>query len=152
MEKNKLLKVSSILMIVCGAFLALMALIFFAAGDLVSGIIGGAIEDSGADAATIEAAVRLMIIILGVVYLIDAAAYIAAGVIGVMQKSSKACFITAIVVIVVCGIGAIMDIIYGQWFSALLGLVIPVLYLVGAIQLRNAAKANEEVPSASAQE
>jgi len=140
MEKNKLLKVSSILMIIGGAFLAIMALIMFIGGELVASIIGSTAEEDS-DIAT--AAVKVATIILGIAFLIEAAAYIAAGVIGVQQKSAKTCFVVAIIVIVVCGIGAIMNIVEGQ-FTGIVSLVVPILYLVGAIQLRKAAQQAEE--------
>ena len=100
MEKNKLLKVSSILLIVFGALMALGGIIMMVAGDLVAEIIGIAGEEAGAGATDTEAAkalVRTLMIILGVIALVEAIAYIAAGVIGVQQKSAQACFIVAII-------------------------------------------------------
>lgn len=140
MEKNKLLKVSSILLIIFGALILLAAIVFFAAGDLVAEIIGQAGDEigAGADAATVAAAAKMVVVILGVVLLIEGIAYIAAGVVGIQQKSAKACFIIAIVLVSVCGIGAITSIVEGQIISAITGLVVPVLYLVGAIQLKKA--------------
>lgn len=142
MEKNKLLKVSSILLIVFGALMALGGIIMMVAGDLVAEIIGIAGEEAGAGATDTEAAkalVRTLMIILGVIALVEAIAYIAAGVIGVQQKSAQACFIVAIILVVLCGIGAITNIVEGNWFGGIVGLVVPVLYLVGAIQLKKAA-------------
>lgn len=143
MEKNKMLKVSSILLIVFGVFMAIMALLFFVVGDLVAEIIGAAGSDleglEGVDKDTALAAVKLVVAILGVVLLIEAIAYIAAGVIGVQQKSAKLCFIVGIVLVVICGIGAITNIVEGQILSAVIGVIVPVLYLVGAIQLKKAA-------------
>ena len=140
MEKNKMLKVSGILLIVFGVLIALTAIIFFAAGDLVAEIISQAGSEAGAgtEAGTLAEAAKLVVVIAGVVLLIEAIAYIAAGVIGVQQKSAKLCFVIAIVLVVICGIGAIVSIVDGMWFSGLLGLIVPVLYLVGAIQLKKA--------------
>lgn len=140
MEKNKMLKVSGILLIVFGVLIALTAIIFFAAGDLVAEIISQAGSEAGAgtEAGTLAEAAKLVVVIAGVVLLIEAIAYIAAGVIGVQQKSAKLCFVVAIVLVVICGIGAIVNIVDGMWFSGVLGLIVPVLYLVGAIQLKKA--------------
>lgn len=135
-----MLKVSGILLIVFGVLIALTAIIFFAAGDLVAEIISQAGSEAGAgtEAGTLAEAAKLVVVIAGVVLLIEAIAYIAAGVIGVQQKSAKLCFVIAIVLVVICGIGAIVSIVDGMWFSGLLGLIVPVLYLVGAIQLKKA--------------
>lgn len=140
MEKNKLLKVSSILLIVFGALMAFGGIIMMVAGDFVAEIIGIAGEEAGAgaDADAAAAIIKTAMIILGVIALIEAIAYIAAGVIGVQQKSAQTCFIIAIVLVVLCGIGAITNIIEGNWFGGIVGLVVPVLYLVGAIQLKKA--------------
>lgn len=141
MEKNKLLKVSSILLIVFGVLVALGGIIFLAAAELVAEVIGSTGQDIGieGDAATVAAAAKMMVIILGVAMLILAVGYIAAGVVGVKQKSAKTCFIVAIVLIVLCGISAIMNIAEGSIFPAIISLIVPVLYLVGAIQLKKAA-------------
>lgn len=135
-----MLKVSGILLIVFGVLIALTAIIFFAAGDLVAEIISQAGSEAGAgtEAGTLAEAAKLVVVIAGVVLLIEAIAYIAAGVIGVQQKSAKLCFVVAIVLVVICGIGAIVNIVDGMWFSGVLGLIVPVLYLVGAIQLKKA--------------
>lgn len=151
MEKNKLLKVASILLIVFGVVLALLAIIFFAAGDLVAEVIGKSGEEfEGMDAETAAAAVKLGVLVLGIVLLVEAVAYIAAGVIGVQQKSAQLCFIVGIVLVVLCGIGAITNIVEGQILSAVIGLIVPVLYLVGAIQLKKAAA--DEVITATSEE
>ena len=150
MEKNKMLKVSGILLIVFGVLIALTSIIFFAAGDLVAEIISQAGSEAGAgtEAGTLAEAAKLVVVIAGVVLLIEAIAYIAAGVIGVQQKSAKLCFVIAIVLVVICGVGAIVNIVDGMWFSGLLGLIVPVLYLVGAIQLKKAV-ADEALASSS---
>lgn len=143
MEKNKLLKVSSILLIVFGALMALGALLFFVLGDMVAeliGVVGDQVEiPDGMSLEEFQALAKITVVILGVVMLVEAIAYIAAGVIGVQQKSPMACFIVGIILVVVCGIGAITNIVEGQVFSAIVGIIVPILYLVGAIQLKRAA-------------
>lgn len=150
MEKNKMLKVSGILLIIFGALIALTAIIFFAAGDLVAEIIGQAGDEvgAGADADTLAAAAKLVVVIAGIVLLVEAIAYIVAGVIGVQQKSAKLCFVIAIVLVVICGIGAIANIVDGMWFFGIINLVVPIIYLVGAIQLKKAV-ADEALASSS---
>ena len=151
MEKNKMLKVSSILLIIFGAFLAIGAIIMFVGGELIAGLIGIAGDEIGATGPDAEAAAALLqtaMTILGIAALIEAIAYIAAGVIGVQQKSAKTCFIIGIVLVVLCGISAIMNIAEGSIVPAIIGLIVPVLYLVGAIQLKKAA-ADAEITSAN---
>lgn len=133
MEKNKLLKGAGIALIVIGAFAALLALLCFVAGDLIAGIIGAEANGTGA--------VKIVMIIMGVLFIIVAAAYIGAGVAGVKQKSAKSCFVIAIILIVISGLSAIYDLTSGQWYSAIIVLVVPIIYLVGAIQFKKAAAA-----------
>jgi len=77
--------------------------------------------------------------VLGISMLIVGAAYIAAGVVGIVQKSAKVCFIVAIVVMAVCAADTIYNIATGgKIVSSLFSLVLPVLYLIGAIQYKKA--------------
>lgn len=142
MEKNSMLKGAGIALIVLGVFDALGALICFVAGDLIAGILGGV---EGGEAA--GALIGGIVMIAGIILLVVAAAYIAAGVIGIKQKSPKTCFVVAIILMVVCGLAAIGNLIEGLWLSAVIVIIAPVFYLVGAIQLKKAvaeAEANVE--------
>lgn len=133
MEKNGMLKGAGIALIVIGALEALIALLCFVAADLIGSIIGA---ESGGEGGDI---VGMAVMILGVIMLIVAAAYIAAGVVGIKQKNPKTCFVVAIVLIVICGLSAITSLVEGQWLSAIFVIIAPVFYLIGAIQLKKAA-------------
>lgn len=141
MEKNGMLKGAGIALIVLGVLYAIGALLCFVAGELIASIIGQ--EGSTEDAALVS----MIVTIAGVLLLIDAGAYIGAGVVGVQQKSPKACFVIAIVLIVICGISAVTSLIGGQWLSAILVIIAPIFYLIGAIQLRKAVAEAQANPN-----
>ncbi|MCM1043164.1 MAG: hypothetical protein NC350_03015 [Corallococcus sp.] len=140
MEKNKMLKVVSILFIIAGAFVALFSLIFLFGGSALADMVYEILVEMDASYQEIAlAAIQTLLLIMGILYLIEAAAYLTAGIIGVKQKSAKVCFIVAIVAMAVCGALAIYNMIGGSGIlSALISLVLPVLYLVGAIQYKKA--------------
>lgn len=131
MEKNKLLKVTSILFIIFGALGTFFSLLVLILMDALIQIMLEMAEYAQMGATALRAAVLLIFVIL----LVECAAYIAAGIIGVRQKSAKTCFIVAIIVMVVCGVSALYQLIGGNIIS-LIALVLPILYLIGAIQYK----------------
>ena len=142
MEKSsKLLKVTSILMIIFGS-LALLLGIFALIGALA--IMGGALG-LGTDGAQL---VGELILVAAVVALIGAIIQFVAGIVGVKNynKPEKAnvCVVFAVLVALVTVASTVFNAIGGdfgttQIISLLIGLVIPVLYMVGALQLKKMA-------------
>ena len=84
--------------------------------------------------------------------MLESIAYIGAGILGVQQKSEKACFIIGIILVAVCGISAIMNIVEGSILPAIIGLVVPVIYLIGAIQLKRSVENEQAQASATTNE
>lgn len=121
------LKVTGILMIIGGgisiivsiiAALGVAALAYFSDGEISS--------------AMLYASVALMIV--------SAVAQLIAGIIGVVncKKPEKAgsCIVWGIIVAVLCVAGTILNAVGGgsfSVFSLMLGLVLPVLYIIGAV-------------------
>ena len=121
------LKVTGILMIIGGAISVIMGII------AVLGVAAIAyISDGTVSSALLYASVVLM--------LISAVAELVAGIIGVVncKKPDKAgsCIVWGIIVAVLSVAGTILNSVGGGSFSAfslILGLVLPVLYIIGAV-------------------
>lgn len=130
MEKTKgsgFLKVTGILMIIGGGISIIMSII---------AVLGVAalvyISDGEASSAMLYASVALMVV--------SAVAQLVAGIIGVVncKKPEKAgvCMAWGIIVAVLCIAGTILNSAGGGSFSILslvLGLVLPILYIIGAV-------------------
>ena len=122
------LKVTGILMIIGGAIsliVAIVAIIGIAALVYVAG--------SEINAGLLYAA--------GVISLVSAVAELIAGIVGVKncEKPEKArtCVVWGVIVAVLCVAGSVLTVVGGNSFpvfSLILGLVLPVLYIVGAIK------------------
>lgn len=120
------LKVTGILMIIGGGISIILGII------AALGVAALAyISDGEISSAMLYASVALMIV--------SAAAQLVAGIIGVVncKKPEKAgtCIVWGIIVAVLCVAGSILNSIGGgsfSVFSLLLGLVLPVLYIIGA--------------------
>ena len=122
------LKVTGILMIIGGAIsliVAIVAIIGIAALVYVAG--------SEINAGLLYAA--------GVISLVSAVAELIAGIVGVKncKKPEKAltCVVWGVIVAVLCVAGSVLTVVGGNSFpvfSLILGLVLPVLYIVGAIK------------------
>lgn len=134
-----LLKVTGIILIVFGAIAALGAILILVAGGLLAGNPG--LEQYASILAGGFAAAA------GVVMLISAAANIAVGAIGVKHcnnlEKAQTCFILGIVITALQLVGLFIN---GFDFSGLLGLALPVLYLLGAIKNRQAYAATKAQP------
>lgn len=118
-QGSKMLKVTGILMIIGGALALVIALIavigIAAAASLAAGALGGGIE-------------------------------LAAGILGVKNWNQPAkaqpCIVLGAIIIALSVLSNILSISSGSefnLFTLLLGLVLPVLYLIGAVQLKNMA-------------
>lgn len=130
MEKTKgsgFLKVTGILMIIGGGISIIMSII---------AVLGVAalvyISDGEASSAMLYASVALMVV--------SAVSQLVAGIIGVVncKKPEKAgvCIAWGVIVAVLCIAGTILNSAGGGSFSILslvLGLVLPILYIIGAV-------------------
>ena len=122
------LKVTGILMIIGGAIsliVAIVAIIGIAALVYVAG--------SEINAGLLYAA--------GVISLVSAVAELIAGIVGVKNckkpEKARTCVVWGVIVAVLCVAGSVLAVVGGNSFpvfSLILGLVLPVLYIVGAIK------------------
>lgn len=123
---SKFLKVTGILMIIFGAIALVVSLI------AIAGI--GVLAALGASTGMLWAS--------GIIALVGSVAEFVAGIIGVVNwnKPEKAntCIGWGIVVAAMCVVSSVLTLIgypdSFNWFSLVTGLVIPVLYLIGAFQ------------------
>lgn len=135
---SKMLKVCSILMIIGAALALVMAIV---------GFMGlGAIM--GAAAGSFAAGFGVAAILMGIASL-GAVLQLIAGIMGVKNwdKPQKAtgCIVMGIVILVINIISQVGSLMSSQStgsevFGIILGLVLPILYLVGAFQLKNQAQ------------
>ena len=136
------LKVSGILMIIFAAFGVLMGILVMVGGGLAGSLTSGTELDS------VGGAVGGLVMILGLVTLIGAVFNLVMGILGVKysDKPEKAqtCFILAIIAIAIQIVSAILG---GAIWTLIIGLILPVLYLIGAIKNKNAVSSSG--PSAS---
>ena len=122
------LKVTGILMIIGGAIsliVAIVAIIGIAALVYVAG--------SEINAGLLYAA--------GVISLVSAVAELIAGIVGVKNckkpEKARTCVVWGVIVAVLCVAGSVLTVVGGNdfpVFSLILGLVLSVLYIVGAIK------------------
>lgn len=129
MQGSKFLKVTGILMIIFGALALVLAIIAIAGISLLAAM--------GASSGLLTVSCILA--------LVGAVAELVADIIGVKNwnKLEKAgtCITWGIIVIMLCVISNILTVVGGGDFSVLnlaTGLVIPVLYLIGALQNKKA--------------
>ena len=139
MKGSTLLKVTSILSIIGGAI----------------GLIVGAIAAFSA-AILIEMGAPALYVVACILVVVAAIVELIAGIIGVVNctkpEKAQSCIVIGIIVIALSLLGNILTIACGGEFdvvSLLTGLVIPVLYLIGAIQLKSNlnAPAEEAAPA-----
>ena len=133
MKGKNFLKVTGILMIIGGAISAIVGLIALIGTLAVSSLLTG----SG---------LLGWMIIGSVLCLISGVAELIAGIFGVShcEKPEKAhtCILWGCIVVGLCVLGNIFNVIGGgsvSVVSLLLGLVIPALYIYGAVQNKNTA-------------
>jgi hypothetical protein len=141
-KKSTLLKVTGILMIIFGGLATIFAII----AVLGALVIEAAAVEMGLDPATLVAG---LIMLGAVTALVGAAIQLVAGILGVKnhKKPEKAgvCVVFGILVALVTIASSIFEVSGGLAFDALnivtllIGLVIPVLYIIGALQLKKMA-------------
>ena len=124
MKGQKILKVTGILMIICGAVAAVAAVL-----GLIGTIAAIALE---ADTPLLIPAAALLIL--------SAVFQLIAGIMGVKNcakpEKAKACLAMGIIVAVLCILGSVLSVVGGNELNILslvLGLVLPIIYIIGAI-------------------
>ena len=128
MNGHKFLKVTGILMIIGGALSAILGIV------AVLGVAALAYIASAQTEAGMLYASTILLLISGVVELI-------AGIIGVINaekpQKAKACIVWGALVAILSVEGTILGVVGGSDFSVsglVLGLVLPVIYIIGAVK------------------
>lgn len=135
-QGSKMLKVTGILMIIGGALALVIALIavigIAAAASLAAGALGGGI--------------LALAVIASILALLGGGIELVAGILGVKNwnqpAKAQSCIVFGAIIIALSVLSNILNLASGSefnLFSLLLGLVLPVLYLIGAVQLKNMA-------------
>ena len=149
MEQNgsKLLKVLSILMIIGGIFSAIFSVVSIAGAGVITAVSGNAdMQQAATQAGTNMGTVTVFLWISVIIMVISAVIEIVAGVKGVKNWNNPDAAQSLVTIGVVCAvlavIGSIVSAIGGSFsiFGLILGLVFPVLYIIGAVQLKNQGK------------
>ncbi len=135
--QNKFLKICGILMIIGGIIGILGGIILLAGAGILSAVAEEADVEVNAGLLTFAS---IFATISGVVSLI-------AGILGVkyaaIPEKANICIVFGVLVIVISVIGNVMGLIGGGEFqplSLLTGLIVPVLYLIGAFQNKGMIK------------
>ena len=135
-QGSKMLKVTGILMIIGGALALVIALIavigIAAAASLAAGALGGGII--------------ALAVIASILARLGGGIELVAGILGVKNwnqpAKAQSCIVFGAIIIALSVLSNILNLASGSefnLFSLLLGLVLPVLYLIGAVQLKNMA-------------
>ena len=135
-QGSKMLKVTGILMIIGGALALVIALIavigIAAAASLAAGALGGGII--------------ALAVIASILSLLGGGIELVAGILGVKNwnqpAKAQSCIVFGAIIIALSVLSNILNLASGSefnLFTLLLGLVLPVLYLIGAVQLKNMA-------------
>lgn len=135
-QGSKMLKVTGILMIIGGALALVIALIavigIAAAASLAAGALGGGII--------------ALAVIASILALLGGGIELVAGILGVKNwnqpAKAQSCIVFGAIIIALSVLSNILNLASGSefnLFTLLLGLVLPVLYLIGAVQLKNMA-------------
>lgn len=135
-QGSKMLKVTGILMIIGGALALVIALIavigIAAAASLAAGALGGGII--------------ALAVIASILSLLGGGIELAARILGVKNwnqpAKAQSCIVFGAIIIALSVLSNILNLASGSefnLFTLLLGLVLPVLYLIGAVQLKNMA-------------
>ena len=137
MEENKangsgFLKVTGILMIIGGALSLIIGIIAVLGVSAIAYISSGQV-DTG------------MLYAASILTVVSAAAQLTAGIIGVKNcnnpEKSGTCMVWGVIVALLAVAGAILTTVAGNSFpvlSLLLGLVLPILFIIGALKNKNA--------------
>lgn len=141
---SKLLKVMSILMIIGGILSAIVSLFSLVGAGAMTAVSGNPdAQKAAADAGTNMGAVTAFIWVSVIIMVISAVIEIIAGVKGVKNWNNPSAAQSLLGFGVVCAIlaviGSIVSAVGGAFsiFGLILGLIFPVLYIIGAVQLKN---------------
>jgi|LSQX01.3.fsa_nt_gb hypothetical protein len=133
MKSNGLLKVVGILMIIGGSVLTIIGIIAAAGVGLVAAALGS------------EANMTLLLV-SAILLLLNGIVTLVAGILGVANaaKPAKAgsCIVFGVLAVILAVLSSILNVAGGNTFSPvnlLIGLVLPVLYLIGAFQNKKRA-------------
>lgn len=133
MKSNGLLKVVGILMIIGGSVLTIIGIIAAAGVGLVAAALGS------------EANMTLLLV-SAILLLLNGIVTLVAGILGVANaaKPAKAgsCIVFGVLAVILAVLSSILNVAGGNNFSPvnlLIGLVLPVLYLIGAFQNKKRA-------------
>ncbi|NLL90932.1 MAG: hypothetical protein GX222_00745 [Ruminococcaceae bacterium] len=128
---GKLLKVTGIIMIVFGSIGIIFGLLAVVGAGAVAALVGGSAAG---------------LVFAAILSLLGSILQLVAGIMGAKNKNipanGKKCFTLGIIVILLAVAGNVMTVALGGEFSVLglaLGAVLPVLYIVGALQLKKSA-------------
>jgi len=132
-KSNKLLKVAGILMIIGGAI------------GIILGIV--AVIGIGALALLLGEHINTGLLMLSaVLVLVGAIFQLIAGILGVKNaakpEKAQTCIVFGVIIILLSVLGNILNVVGGNDFNAAsmgIGLVIPVIYIIGAIQNKKLA-------------
>lgn len=152
-QGSTLLKVVSIILIVFAALAVVGGILMIAGGGIIAGSgASGTYTINGTTYSGTEAAVGggLIIGALGGVMMVSGIIDLIIGIVGVKASNENgqhtAAFVLGIIGVIVAAAGLIMGIANNSSsiFSGLVGLVLPILYLVGVMQTRK--QFEESVP------
>jgi len=131
-----LLKVSGILLIIAGGFWLLLG-VLAALGMLVPGVLAASAQATNTTV-TMVVVGAIVIVVLGAIYLI-------AGILGVKNcnkpEKAQVCFTISIIMLLVIILDSISSLMGGtlKWYNIIIGLVLPVVYLLGALKNKEVA-------------
>lgn len=132
-----MLKVAGILLIIGGAASALLGLLGLAGGALL-GAVGNEI------AGDVGAAAGIFVVLISLMVLVSGGFSLVVGIIGVKNagnlEKAQLCFTLGIVLIILQGISLVISLIGGDFSpTSAIGLVLPIVYLLGANKNKQAA-------------
>ena len=139
-DKNTMLKVASIFVIIGACCLILLCLLLSGVSDIIMEVIDDALIESGVQLTPDDAEILDMILpILGWVLICVGVCRLIVGIIGVKQKNAVTCIVFGAIITFLRVSSLLSSGFTSGWGSA----VIAVLYLIGAIKLNKERKAKE---------
>ncbi len=137
MKQNKFLKVASIIMIVGAALGIILGIVYL----LGVGLLAAALQIGDKMG---------LLYVSGILIIVASVAQLVAGIMGVKAckepQKAKACIVWGIIIVVLSVLSVILSLAAGGDFkisNAILNLVVPILYIVGAVQVNNAYKSTQ---------
>ena len=135
--KNTLLQVVSIIIIILACFILVIGVAYMMFQDIALEIIDDALMESGMEFSQEDIEVlRLVLPILGWIVIAVGVFQLIVGIVGVKQKSP----VLAIVLGSISLAFEVFSIAGATAFFAILGIILYLLYIIGAVKLNNATK------------